>query len=268
MSFQRGPASKNLLKHPNLNKRVDGLKGMAWAYAACHFQEQGASYMGTIYKDQKPAQVNTPKNSIYINGKLKREIKITSSNVFYQYLKGKRAPIEGKRGKNNYDLVGDVHSNQKSGLAEKWFYHPFWKIFCENPSEIDLLNLINDAPVEYEDHFTIPLNDHLLNQLKLDSFDTFIAICAAYRLGLMTNNVPLIYSSYELITHLTPQASTMDVAFNYIHKPFLKMILDFLPPKIDDSRISTTGKIIYLHSEQEPQFTEAELEEMERLGKL
>lgn len=110
------PADKFVLKQRTMLGRLDGLRGMTWAYAVLYHTGLTAS---TASKKFTPREHPLPVDK---NGNT------AISNIMYQYLNGKRSPTIGPRGKLCFDLVGEIDKDPEGSLATAWLTHPLWDI--------------------------------------------------------------------------------------------------------------------------------------------
>jgi hypothetical protein len=100
---------------PSRIERLDGLRGMAWAYAVCHYMRKTPSAISIEFSAPgcSLGQSDGPKQS---------------SNIMQHYITGKGAPKPGPRGKFRFDLVGAISAHPQGALAEKWLTHRLWKM--------------------------------------------------------------------------------------------------------------------------------------------
>lgn len=110
------PADKFVLKQRSMLGRLDGLRGMTWAYAVLYHTGLTAS---TASKKFTPSDHPLPVDK---NGNT------AISNIMYQYLNGKRSPKIGPRGKLGFDLVGEIDKDPDGRLASPWLSHFMWEI--------------------------------------------------------------------------------------------------------------------------------------------
>jgi hypothetical protein len=243
------PRKANSLNHETLKKRIDGLKGMAWAYAACHSyketpQAMGKRFTNRVSKDDGVGQSYDDSNSV--------------SNVFYDYIKGKRAPRAGARGVNNYDLVGEVHQGSKGKLIKEWFDSPLWVIFEEVANESYLVEHGYQMPDAYKELLGTPVDLNDKNQLtnankvlfdNYRDFSSFTSLCAAHRFGLETNNLALQVNTFGFIELLSSHIASQDKVFEFIHRPFLQMLVDFHKDFAKTNKRPNTDLVFWIEPE-------------------
>lgn len=115
-------------------ERLNGLRGMAWAYATCHH----------LWK--KPSAVSlefsAPECSFGSSNGRKR-----SSNLMHYYIAGRGAPMPGARGKFGFDLVGAISSDPRGACAEKWLEHRLWKMLNPDITLRGLRELLYEMPL-------------------------------------------------------------------------------------------------------------------------
>lgn len=209
-------APANQLKQPDLAKRLEGLRGMAWAYGVLH--HTGYSASGASKRFSPPVESEQDQ---------------ANSKIMYQYLRGDRAPTRGARGKYGFDLVAAVDKHPQGKLATKWLDHPLWLIFDPKTKGDELEPFLEEdffppALAEFVLAADLPPQTELTSQqleaLELEIFDDFVAVCAFCRGSHMAGYRPL---GIGLLEHLLPQAGSIEPVFGYIQAPFLKMVQDF-----------------------------------------
>ncbi len=210
MSARLKPAAADQLKQPDLAGRIDGLRGMTWAYAILH--HTGYSASGASKRFSPPIELDGEQ---------------PNSKLMYQYLRGERAPIRGPRGKYGFDLVEAVNKHHLANQATRWLDHPLWEVFGDpagkfvkdyaaeedSANEMRMMRMLgyaysSDTPSQSEN-------------VLLD-FDDFVALCCCHRIAL--------HMGRDLFHHVEQMAifaSRVEPVFGYVQAPFLKMINDF-----------------------------------------
>lgn len=215
------PASADQLRQPTLAARIDGLRGMAWAYAVLLHTGYSASGASKRFSA-------TPAG----------DVELSNSKLMYQYLRGDRAPTRGPRGRYGFDLVAAVDSHHTGRNATPWLDHPIWKIFGENISSRELEPFLDEeklGPIigQYWLDDEIPTNgvegSELENALKLFGFEGYLYVCAMLRAanfaGIRAKSGKPLH--FVLLEHLTPHAARAEPVFGFVQAPFLQMIRDF-----------------------------------------
>ncbi len=211
------PVGYTALTQSTLEKRLEGLRGMAWAYAALYYTNLSAAKASIVFcHHHKAASTKTgdPGNS----------------NIFYQYLRGNRAPKIGPRGKNGFDLVSAVGADPQGQHATVWLRHPFIQAF-ERHSDFDFIRIRAFRVPEY-----IKAAFKLVRDTK--SYDgaehcktlsdfMFACLWFRYEIELVGIKFERRKPSYMLLKRMSEKAAELDPVFRYIRKPFLRMIQDF-----------------------------------------
>ncbi|MGF6724594.1 hypothetical protein P3T43_003962 [Paraburkholderia sp. GAS41] len=109
------PANYDVQTQTSRLERLNGLRGMAWAYATCHHLQKKPSAVSLEF--------SAPESSFGSS-----EDRKMSSNVMRGYIAGERAPTRGPRGKLGFDLVGAISADPRGARAEKWLTHRLWKM--------------------------------------------------------------------------------------------------------------------------------------------
>lgn len=209
------PAAPGVLGKKRLMDRLDGLAGMAWAYAVLHYSGMTARAAGIHFTPSEYLITDKAGHS-------------ADSGIFNQYLKGQRKPVAGPRGKNGVDLVAAVGQKTYGIRANSWLDHPLWKIFARDASHEFLSKFcapdripLHIVPFLYTSDFSDTQPDRAPRIQKLRDF---LYVCAFYRAMHMGG-----YSSalVPLIKHLVPQVCRLDPIFGYVHAPFVTMLEEY-----------------------------------------
>lgn len=209
------PASQNELKQLDLRERLEGLRGMTWAYAVLHYTGYSAS--GASKRFSPPLPIGQDPNN---------------SKIMYQYLHGERAPVQGPRGKYAYDLVAEVDKHPRVKVASRWLDHGLFHIFHPD-TEGDALDpfLAHEVVPRINVQFIFE-NEFPTSQMiaecrsekpEIQTFDNFLWVCAMFRLASDKNSNQF----FPLLRYLIPQAAMLEPVFGYVQAPFLKMLEDF-----------------------------------------
>lgn len=215
------PASADQLKQPTLPGRIDGLRGMAWAYAVLLHTGYSASGASKRFSP-------TPAGNVELN----------NSKLMYQYLRGDRAPTRGPRGRYGFDLVAAVDNHHAGCKATAWLDHPIWTIFDASISSRELEPFLNEEKLkpsvgQYWLDDEMPTEgaeaSQLENALQSFDFDGYLYICAMLRAANFAgirakSGTPL---HFALLEYLTPHAARVEPVFGFVQAPFLQMIRDF-----------------------------------------
>ncbi|QOZ83772.1 MULTISPECIES: hypothetical protein [Chromobacterium] len=209
-------ASADQLKQKDLKGRIEGLRGMAWAYAVLHYTGYTAS--GASKKFSPPGP---------------EEKEPTNSKIMYQYLQGRRAPTRGERGKYGFDLVTEVDRDPRGKHATRWLDHPLWMIFQPDTSGDQLEPYLEEevTPPQLAKYFW---NDRIVPPAattggsaqgpELQIFDDFLYVCAYFRLACMAGYAS---TGFRLVECLAPQAAALEPVFRYVQAPFMVMLEEF-----------------------------------------
>jgi len=207
----------------DLNDRLRGMRGMAWAYAVLYHTGLTAYGASKRFTHPSRARLNAAGN-------------VVVSNNFYQYLRGDRGPDAGPRGKNRFDLGAAVSRDPRSRAAAFWLDHDLFKVFSpdvapawiierwEAVSEPFLNRLFLIDPEEPSDE---DLLDYQGRGLELNSFDEFVSLCAALRAGHMSGWYVHHDGAWRLINAFQVRAAQLEPSFAYIRRPFLRMVREF-----------------------------------------
>jgi hypothetical protein len=209
------PAKASLLKHKTLAARINGLRGMSWAYAVLRISRMNASEASRFFVSRKADQ---PKNS----------------KVLYIYLRGVRAPIAGPRGNDGLDLVGAVDSYPGGRDATYWLSHPLWQIFSDDPDLVSIAKITKmneEIPASLATFMFMQNKPTNLKELEaqqqgpmIGRFEDFVFVCAMFRLAYFAGYWPM---HYWLVVYLAKQASKVEPIFKYVEEPFIRMLHDF-----------------------------------------
>lgn len=215
------PAGANQLKQSVLADRIEGLRGMAWAYAVLFHTGYTASGASKRFSA-------TPAG----------EVELSNSKLMYQYLRGDRAPTRGPRGRYGFDLVAAVDSHHTGRYATRWLDHPIWTIFNTNTGGQELEPFLDDeamGPVigQYwlDDDISLEAAEdaQLSSALESLGFEGYLYLCAMLRAA----NFAGIHAKsgrplhFALLEYLTPYAARIEPVFGLVQAPFLQMIRDF-----------------------------------------
>lgn len=215
------PTADALSRYDNFERRLDGLRGMAWAYAVLSATGLSGSAASKVFSGPVPIKLNPAGRPIL-------------SNIFYKYLRGERAPIPGPRGKHGFDLVGLVAAHPTAAEANGWLTHRLFQVL-EPDAKIEwLADLLEEAsePIRAGLASTVskdspaPIVDALGNPIELLHFDDFVAVCGWLHATKKTGH----YSPghWVFVRHLYPQAARLEPVFDFISAPFIKMMDDFV----------------------------------------
>lgn len=127
------PASPDVQTQATRLERLEGLRGMAWAYAVCHYMEAKPSTLSLKY--------SAPDSSLGRDDGPKR-----SSNLMHRYISGKGAPKRGARGKFGFDLVGTISADPRGALAEPSLDLRVFKMLHPDTSLQELRALLFELP--------------------------------------------------------------------------------------------------------------------------
>lgn len=215
------PPGADQLKQPTLAGRIDGLRGMAWAYAVLLHTGYSASGASKRFSA-------TPAGNV----------ELSNSKLMYQYLRGDRAPTRGPRGRYGFDLVAAVDSHHTGRNATRWLDHPIWTIFDANISSRELAPFLDEETLDpivgqYWLDDKIPTDgseaSQLENALKFFDFDGYLYLCALLRAanfaGIRAKSGKALH--FSLLEYLTPYAARAEPVFGFVQAPFLQMIRDF-----------------------------------------
>lgn len=209
------PAASDALGTMHLADRLDGLAGMAWAYAVLHYSGMSARAAGIHF---------TPPEHLITD----RAGHTADSGLFNHYLRGQRKPIAGARGKNGVDLVAAVGQETYGRRANVWLDHPLWRIFARSVSQEGLAIFLGEGniplqivPYLFRDDFSeIPAEQ----APRITKSGDFLYVCAFYRQmhigGYPSAMVPLL-------RYLVPQVCSLDPVFGYIYAPFVRMLEEY-----------------------------------------
>lgn len=113
--------------------RLNGLRGMAWAYSVCHYLWKKPTTISLQYSapNSSLGRADGPKQS---------------SNVMHRYISGKSAPVRGPRGKLGFDLVGAISAHPKGALAERSLDLRIFKMLHPDISLMELRALLFEIP--------------------------------------------------------------------------------------------------------------------------
>jgi hypothetical protein len=114
-------------------ERLNGLRGMAWAYATCHYLQKKPSAVSLEF--------SAPGSSFGSPDGRKR-----SSNLMHYYISGRGAPRRGRRGKYGFDLVAAISADPRGAHAEKWLEHRLWKMLHPEITLRGLRELLYEMP--------------------------------------------------------------------------------------------------------------------------
>jgi len=127
------PAKADVQTQPTRQARLRGLKGMDFAYSACHYLQKSASELSLQFS---AAESSTGKS----DGKKR------SSNRMYRYLRGESAPKRGPQGKHHYDLVGAISAHPRGALIERTLERRIYKMLDPGTSLDALSGLLSGLP--------------------------------------------------------------------------------------------------------------------------
>lgn len=114
-------------------ERLNGLRGMAWAYSACHYLWKKPTTISLQY--------SAPESSLGPADGPKR-----SSNLMHRYISGKGAPTRGPRGKFGFDLVGAISADPRGALAEPSLDLRVFRMLHPDTSLMELRALLFELP--------------------------------------------------------------------------------------------------------------------------
>jgi len=220
------PVAPDALGQKRLADRLDGLAGMAWAYSVLHYSGMTARAAGIYFT---PAEHLITDQSGYS----------ADSGIFNQYLKGKRKPLSGPRGKHGVDLIAAVGKEDYGSRANSWLEHPLWRIFSREVSSQDLTTYVVEskiplqiAPYLFSENFADMPADQAPRIVKANDF---LYVCALYR-SAHKGRYPS--AMVPLLRYLVPQVCSLDPIFGYIHAPFMRMLEDYYF-KTDEQVVAT-----------------------------
>jgi hypothetical protein len=242
-------------------QRLNGLRGMDYAYSACHYLWKTPSAISLEY--------SAPKGSLGKPDGQKR-----SNNIMQTYIKGIRAPRRGSRGKNGFDLVGAISKHPKGALAERSLDRTIYEMLNPRTSLQRLRELLFGLPGEVRD--TIFDMDHAREEKHVAWYRRPMENCALPSdlgpLLLRLSRVPchpevpeakLVFSVFEALVGLWAEARLMydrarmaeiykvidlaqdfvlaDETFPYIFSPFLSFLAFDGPDYAPSSRPPKPG---------------------------
>ncbi|MFM0735067.1 hypothetical protein PQQ52_31780 [Paraburkholderia sediminicola] len=126
-------ATPDIQTQPTRLERLNGLRGMAWAYAVCHYLRKKPSTISLEY--------SAADSSLGRADGLKR-----SSNLMQRYISGKSAPIRGPRGKFGFDLVGTISADSRGALAGPSLDLRVFKMLHPDTTLMELRALLFELP--------------------------------------------------------------------------------------------------------------------------
>ncbi|WP_429402692.1 hypothetical protein [Paraburkholderia sp. MM5482-R1] len=139
-----------------------------------------------------------------------------SSKIFYQYLRGLRAPIPGARGKYGYDLVAEVDRYPGAQRAKVWLNLPLWQLVEAQLTPDEIQQVLEAMPSGGN---TGPL-------------DKYVRAWAEFRLAqlwLGTQEERAVLASQ--IAELHRPLYDAEPVFRYIFEPYMAM-LTLLEPSV------------------------------------
>lgn len=219
------PAVKFVLKQKTQVGRLEGLRGMAWAYAVLHHTGLSASTASKKFSSKiQPGTDN--RKSLVIN------------NHMYKFLKGERAPINAPTGKYKFNLVEAVDKDPLGHLATKWLTLPLWDILHPLVTIQEIRKYLGGLPKEFTSvAFSHISTNTLFNRIedpraalrvlyKQGTLQAYTAVLALLRESHLTGNRTLnehAWSTHRLM--LTKMLN--EQVFKLIHQPFLHYVEAF-----------------------------------------
>lgn len=220
------PADRKIIKAKSQIAMLNGLRGMTWAYAVLYYTGLTASTASKKFSPDREIRLDAAGNPII-------------SNIFYQYLRGERAPQIGPRGKSNFDLVAAVDRDRDGHQATYWLTHPLWEILNPSISLQRIREIMRLMPGEISTLLFNSLDRNILysrysiertpvNEIcSLATFDSFVALVALTREGQVIGDSFLESQAQGAIMMAFPVAEE-DPVFRYVFQPFLDYMCKYI----------------------------------------
>ena len=229
VTLRRGslePADRHIIKSKSKVAMLNGLRGMTWAYAVLYYTGLSASTASKKFSPDGLLNLDAAGNPII-------------SNIFYQYLRGERAPKEGPRGKSDFDLVAAVDRDLDGHNATHWLKHPLWEILHPTTTLRRLREIMRAMPDEISSLLFSPSDRNTLYSrysiertpvseiFLLATFDSYIALVALTREGELIGDDILLGRAHHALMMALPVVEAEPV-FRYVLQPFFKYLLQFV----------------------------------------
>lgn len=221
------PADRFILKQRTMLGRLDGLRGMTWAYAVLYHTGLSAS---TASKKFTPSHHPLP---IDKNGNT------VISNIMYQYLNGKRSPIIGPRGKLGFDLVGEINKDPLGSLATPWLTHPLWNILHPDLDLRKIREFLFDMPENVKNlAFAVNTKDPMYGRVsdsrfvldelyRVKTIDAFVATLAILRETELVGDRGMNEYSWGNLK-MWPPIVQADPILQYVYQPLMHFVHTFI----------------------------------------
>ena len=220
------PVPADVLNEKTLAKRLAAMSTMAWAYTILSRLNLTRHKANTMFAPNE-----------YPSGK--------TSSKFNQYIEGVHAPQRPTPESKAYDIVREAEAVMKSSEATEWLNHPLWRIFARDVGNDELASYLSSSDADRDEEGASsnlnakrpfrargaalfaqypPADLHSLegteNDLRIESFDDFVHLCAMFRLGVKQG----YWLGHWQLIYLSEQASEMNDVFRFIRAPFIKML--------------------------------------------
>jgi len=215
-------ADKFILKQKTMVGRLNGLKGMAWAYALLYHTGLTASTASKKFSPDKAP-------------KFDKTGKLVITNHIYRYFRGETSPKFGPRGKHNFDLIKVVDEDPLGRLATPWLTHPLWTILHPDTNIRHIREFLNGMPKEYTNiAFSFYSSNAMFNRVddprkalrvlyRMGTFEAYTAVLALLRESNLTGNRVLNEHAYATHRLMYPKLLGEPI-FNGIHAPFIHFV--------------------------------------------
>lgn len=216
------PADKYILKQKTMSGRLNGLKGMAWAYALCHHTGLSGSTASKKFSSASSLNLDVDGNPVI-------------TNHIYRYLRGETAPKPGPRGKHGFDLVSTVDRDPLGRLATPWLTHPIWGILSPDMTLQGIRKYLSEMPEEFKKlAFKDTVTPVMFNRVddsrkalrmlyRQKTFDAYTAVIALLRESHLTGDKELNEHAWTTHKYMAYRLSDEPV-FVYIREPFMHYV--------------------------------------------
>lgn len=219
---QLEPADRGCIKAKSRIAMLNGLRGMTWAYAVLHYTGLSASTASKKFAPDGPLLLDASGNPVI-------------SNIFYQYLRGDRAPKMGPRGKSDFDLVTTVDKDRNGQKATQWLTHCLWEILHPTTTLERIREILRSMPDEISCLLFNKLDRSTLYSrysvdrtpvreiFALATFDSYIALVALIREAELIGDDYLLGSA-ELAFMMASPVAEAEPVFRYVIQPFFEYV--------------------------------------------